>query len=286
MAERQGRHRPVFGRLVLADWEESAMPEPVSSYEPREFWNEKARASQGDVLAAVCHADASDNRNIDAVQRRLVTRAIARATREAPLGGRKVLDYGCGSGRWAPVLRRFGGMYYGVDIAEEMIALAAARDPLGGEYRVLEEDGRIPHADGEFSLVCSIAVLHHNRRSEQERILAEIRRVLRPDGHLVVFESVEPPNPENPVLFPRRRSDWQTLARGFGLEPIWYEGCRYFLVRSAVRRIVKPLRVGAPAASHRAVERLGLVLDPLAGPILPARMHTRAAMTFRRALHR
>ena len=84
-----------------------------------------------------------------------------------PLAGRSVLDYGCGVGRFVATLESMGCVYSGVDIAEEMVAIALRQRP-GRDLKVLE-NGRIPHENATFDLVTSLAVIHHNAYEQQER---------------------------------------------------------------------------------------------------------------------
>ncbi len=56
--------------------------------------------------------------------------------------GKRALDFGCGAGRSTRFLRELGFDTVGVDVAENMLVQARARDP-GGDYRLV--------ADGDFS---------------------------------------------------------------------------------------------------------------------------------------
>jgi ubiquinone/menaquinone biosynthesis C-methylase UbiE len=55
--------------------------------------------------------------------------------------GKRALDFGCGTGRSTRFLRRLGFDVVGVDIAEQMLAMARLRNP-GGEY-ILIPDGEV-----------------------------------------------------------------------------------------------------------------------------------------------
>jgi SAM-dependent methyltransferase len=69
--------------------------------------------------------------------------------------GTTALDFGCGTGRSTRFLHRLGFAAIGVDIADDMIKLARAKDP-GGEY-VLVKDGDLGHwRDKAFDLVLSV----------------------------------------------------------------------------------------------------------------------------------
>src|SRR5438132_2233478 len=103
------------------------------------------------------------------------------------------LDVGCGIGLFE---RHLGGSFaalHGVDVSEPMIARARETVP-EAEFRV-SDPGRLPYEDARFDLVFTVCVLHHVERCERGRLLAEIARVARPGGLVVVFEH----NPWNPL---------------------------------------------------------------------------------------
>lgn len=91
----------------------------------------------------------------------------------------KVLDVGCGTGRVLDMLNEVE--YVGIDSSPEMIEKA-------GEGQFLVGDGLdIPFLDGEFDVVLSIAVLHHvPSRKLRRRFVREMKRVLQPQGKLIV----------------------------------------------------------------------------------------------------
>jgi SAM-dependent methyltransferase len=56
------------------------------------------------------------------------------------VGGRKALDFGCGTGRSTRFLKKLGFETVGVDISANMLRLAQAQDP-DGEYLLIENTG-------------------------------------------------------------------------------------------------------------------------------------------------
>jgi 23S rRNA (guanine745-N1)-methyltransferase len=89
----------------------------------------------------------------------------------------KVLDAGCGDGFYLGELARLTGCEaHGVDISIPAIQAAARRYPQQ-EWIVANADRFIPYADQSFSLVISITARMNS---------AEFRRVLKPDGRLLV----------------------------------------------------------------------------------------------------
>jgi len=111
-----------------------------------------------------------------------------------------LLDYGCGTAALLRLMarRRLHARLAGCDISPGMLAEAAATWPAeAGPLPRLErqEGARTPFADAGFDVVVISAVLHHVSVAERDEVYAELFRLLRPGGRVVVFEH----NPRNPV---------------------------------------------------------------------------------------
>lgn len=92
--------------------------------------------------------------------------------------GSSVLDLGCGEGMLA-LLKRKGVILAGVDLSPELLA-AASRNGYDGVY--LATLTALPFSDSSFDYVISLDVMGHVAFDDKDRVLAEIQRVLRPDG--------------------------------------------------------------------------------------------------------
>ena len=99
--------------------------------------------------------------------------------------GDKVLDIGCGNGRFLYALYNKDVDYCGIDASEEMIELAKFKFPKAGFLRADALD--LPFENNSFDKIISMAVLHHipcgDLRSD---FMREARRVLKKDGLLVL----------------------------------------------------------------------------------------------------
>jgi len=93
--------------------------------------------------------------------------------------GRRVLDVGCGTGRVAAALAERGSRVWGVEPSPEMAALARERL---STVKIAPAE-QLPFKDGWFERAVMWLVIHLVDRS---RAFAEARRVLRPDGRLLI----------------------------------------------------------------------------------------------------
>jgi SAM-dependent methyltransferase len=96
--------------------------------------------------------------------------------------GERVLDLGCGAGRFVAALAAAGADAVGVEVAEAALERARAVAP-GTDLRLLEPDGSIPLEHGSVDLVWCSEVLEHV--ADVGYLLAEVRRILRPGGRLL-----------------------------------------------------------------------------------------------------
>jgi SAM-dependent methyltransferase len=97
--------------------------------------------------------------------------------------GERVLDLGCGAGRFLRALNEAGVDAVGVELAQAAAERARANAP-GADIRLLETDGSLPLGHGEIDLVWCSEVLEHV--ADTAHALLEVRRVLRPGGRLLV----------------------------------------------------------------------------------------------------
>jgi ubiquinone/menaquinone biosynthesis C-methylase UbiE len=99
--------------------------------------------------------------------------------------GEKVLDLGCGNGRWYKIFKEKKVDYFGIDNSEKLIEIAKESFP---EAKFFVGDAmNLPFQDNFFDKVYSIAVLHHIPSDVlRMKFLNEAKRVLKPQGKLVL----------------------------------------------------------------------------------------------------
>jgi ubiquinone/menaquinone biosynthesis C-methylase UbiE len=119
--------------------------------------------------------------------------------------GEKVLEVGCGTGSLTLAAKKRAGPageVHGIDAAPEMIRVArrkAARAGADIDFRVgLIQD--IPFPDAQFDVVLASFMIFHMPEETRCKGLAEIRRVLKPGGRLLIVDFEPPSQPGRRTL--------------------------------------------------------------------------------------
>jgi len=98
-----------------------------------------------------------------------------------------VLDIGCGTGRQCIVLHRHGLQATGVDISPAMLEVARSHSPQSISYLCLDAT-RTGFPDCSFDAVNFSFALHENELPTIQALLLEGKRVLKPQGVLLIAD--------------------------------------------------------------------------------------------------
>jgi len=114
-------------------------------------------------------------------KRRLIENAHIRS-------GQRVLDLGCGTGTLTIMVKKAhpNSEVIGLDGDPQVLEIARYKAKQAGSSITFDEGMafQLPYPDASFDRVLSSLVFHHLTTQSKERALAEIYRVLKPEGEL------------------------------------------------------------------------------------------------------
>jgi ubiquinone/menaquinone biosynthesis C-methylase UbiE len=111
-----------------------------------------------------------------------------------PAGDERALDAGTGAGALALALAPIVREVVGIDPVPELLALGRERAATFGNVELVEGDATdLPFADGAFDLTATLRTLHHV--PHPERVVAELTRVTRRGGRVLVADQLGPADP-------------------------------------------------------------------------------------------
>jgi SAM-dependent methyltransferase len=117
---------------------------------------------------------------------------------------RRSLELGCGFGRLSPTFAELSQDHTAVDINASALQAARIAYP---ELDFREVDGdHLPFANDTFDLLATWTVAQHIPPQKIDHAMSEIRRVLRPDGIVLLCEETRPAERPAAHVWPRDES--------------------------------------------------------------------------------
>ncbi|MBA2276908.1 MAG: methyltransferase domain-containing protein [Chloroflexia bacterium] len=205
-------------------------------------WQPAAIAEKVAVCGAYLELVATTPELLEVARRALYALALS--------AGQRVLEVGCGTGVFLPLLAAAVGMegsVVGIDHSPDFVAQARERVAALGiaeTVEVREGDAyRLPFPDGSFDAVHCERVLMH--LDDPTAALREMHRVLRPGGHVVAVEpdwrAMQIDHPD----FETMRLLMDRFAETFRNPAMGRELCRCFAEAGFVERRIAPVFFGA-----------------------------------------
>jgi ubiquinone/menaquinone biosynthesis C-methylase UbiE len=270
-----------------------------SPYSPRNYWTEVAQSygnSDTEGLAPVLHPRAPlwFNQMIDAAQSHAVSRALGLAMLQS---GSRILDIGCGTGRWLRRYEAMGLRTVGVDATLPMLFLA--RQNCVSAALTAGEAFRLPFASCTFDAVSDITVVQHIPYHSQPQALNEMVRVLKPGGRLILMELIRG---RGTHIFPRPPEDWIRQTVLSGASPSAWFGQEFMLIDRAFVRVARAFKgrkkerstsLGGQLSPTSTTERfywemrhliapISAFMDPMTEMIFPGKVATHGVFVFRK----
>jgi SAM-dependent methyltransferase len=153
--------------------------------------------------------------------------------------GEDVLEVGPGPGLTTDILRQSVARLTAVEI-DPQLAAALKHRLTGSNVDVIHADGAaLPFEDQRFSGATSFTMLHHVPSPElQDRLLGEVRRVLRPGGLLIGVDSIDGP-------------EWRELHTGDTCVPVDPDTLAERLERAGFVQVEVELQHTSPEPARR-----------------------------------
>jgi SAM-dependent methyltransferase len=104
---------------------------------------------------------------------------------------RRACDLGCGFGRLTPVLAERASVVVGFEREPSLVAIAQILLP---DIKIVQLDSlaALPEPDASFDFALTFTVLQHMPDADAEQVIAEIRRVVAPQGSILMVEETDP----------------------------------------------------------------------------------------------
>jgi len=151
----------------------------------------------------------------------------------AGLGTPVVLDLGCGAGHASFAVAPVARSVTAFDLSSEMLAVVAGAARERGLHNIVTEQGNVaslPFADASFCMVVTRFSAHH--WLDVPAALREVKRVLKPNGLLVVIDITAPEAPLHDTTLQAvellrdgshvrdyRPSEWTAMLQAAGFRP-------------------------------------------------------------------
>ena len=176
--------------------------------------------------------------------------AFNNKTSEA-IKGKRVLEIGCSDGTYADLYSKTAKFVTGIDLSDEGIKIAKARNIINAEFLVVDAH-ELPFDEGSYDIVIVNSLLHH---LDLSKALREINRVLSTKGLLFAREPLGTnpafnlyrfftPASRTPDERPFKLEDLKLLRKYFTFSSVEYFG--FFSIFSAYMKsnIIRSILTG------------------------------------------
>lgn len=276
------------------------MSNELEPYEPGSYWRSRVRPYLGiDDLGIVTSPEAPIF--VKRFTHWLEARTLRRILPYLPSEGR-LLDVGCGYGRWFELYQSKNMRVVGLDIVPELVERGQQLHPEA--VFVVGDARQLPFDSAEFDAIITVTVAQWVPLDQQRTLFHEFSRCLRKNGIVIMLESIR--GKTDGIVFPRCPESWITLAREAGLALVDWKGSHFV----PLDRLLDRVRIGlgtlyrhyssVPKTTpvirqHRIFSwgfytlklfsiTLSMALEPLLEKILPRQWATHGLFIFRKEL--
>ncbi len=192
----------------------------ASTEEVQEYWRDRTKAF-GDSWASSFWNDEDISKKVDDLQMQSLRPYILQIKPD-----HKVLDVGCGVGRFSVRFAERGAEVHGIDTAEDAIMILQKKAISNAKFEVMDVR-ELKYNDCTFDWIFSITVLQHIIEvRELYRAIKEVMRVLKTNGRILMLECATNMRADRYVIS-LARSEWVKLIEAAGGRIESIEGLAY-----------------------------------------------------------
>jgi 2-polyprenyl-3-methyl-5-hydroxy-6-metoxy-1,4-benzoquinol methylase len=233
----------------------------------KSYWIELHREGirNNDQLSPVCYPDESGmlNRLYDFGHRMGMREVFKRL---GDLKGKRVLDIGCGRGRWSKEFAGRGAEVLGVDWSREAIN-RNRQEAAECAFECMSVKELNHFEPASFDIVNSVTVIQHVRRDFHQKIFEDIHKLLATDGTFCMIESIYNPflsnkydHADGDYTFCWSKKAWIDLAEKCGFRLTSLKGCLYMPLLRIYHKlpVVKKRDIASPLTqkTHHVLKEL------------------------------
>lgn len=182
---------------------------------PDDYWNFVASKYKNEDAVLVPGDIKIKNAYYDSVQRKVLSKAFKKLN-----AGSRMLDFGCGVGRWSIELAERGMNVIGIDISSEMIKLAksnAEKKKIRNVGFLVAKNNEINFPYERFDGVLAITVFQHILDDKKRlAILERLIKVTKKGGKFFILEKVVPEKFKEFHVNPLTEKEWINIFESRG----------------------------------------------------------------------
>ena len=122
----------------------------------------------------------------------------------------RVLDLGCGIGKWNLLWRKLGAIYEGLDASPSAIEIAKKRHPDLKFFLMRAEEMDF---ENKYDVIFTHTVLQHIKHNNKKKIIPRVWKALKNDGLFIIQEKCDT---ETETTFTRK--GWIEFIESFGFK--------------------------------------------------------------------
>jgi 2-polyprenyl-3-methyl-5-hydroxy-6-metoxy-1,4-benzoquinol methylase len=181
---------------------------------------------------------------------------IVRSLREYLIGGKRLLDYGCGVGYLIPHLCRLGGEVSGADPAPESVKRTKERLEGSSSFQGAFLVSDLRKQGGTLDAILTVEIIEHLHDPDLDAMLSDIRAMLAPEGIAVFTTPNDEDREKNMIMCPATGEvfhRWQHV-RSWGVEslPARLRAAGFSIVEIKETSLVTP----TPRTPYRLLKRI------------------------------